>query len=302
MRDRLDESYRYCGDLARREAKNFYYSFRLLPPSRRRSMCALYAFMRHTDDLADEPGTTGGKRMSLDAWQSSLDHALDGQKYDWPGLLALADAVQRHHIPRSFLNEVIVGVAMDLEPLPFATFEDLYQYCYRVASVVGLCCIHIWGYESREGEAERLAEKCGIALQLTNILRDVGEDARMGRIYLPVEDLERFRVTSDDLKGDQGGDRVRDLLQFQAERAYGYYREAAPLVHLVDPVGRPVLRAIVGIYRALLDEISRRDYDVLGRRVALSRWTKTLITLRSIVAGTRLAPRDTTSGHDGSNG
>lgn len=285
MDDALRASYRFCGDLSRREAKNFYYSFLLLPPSRRRAMCALYAFMRHTDDLADEPGPAGGKRVALDRWRADLDAALDGRPDAWPGLAALADAVARHAIPRRHLHEVIDGVAMDVEPSTFATFDDLYEYCYRVASAVGLCCISIWGYRSEGGRAEELAEKCGIALQLTNILRDVKEDARLGRVYLPQEDLERFGVTFEDLKSDTPSANVRDLFAFEGRRAYDFYSDAAPLIRLVAPMGRPVLRAIVGIYRALLDEIARRDYDVLAGRVTLPSWKKAAITIRSLAGG-----------------
>src|SRR4051812_26269549 len=194
MIDPLRSSYRFCCDLSRREARNFYYSFLLLPADRRRSMCALYAFLRHTDDLADEPGPADTKRSALDSWRLDLDRSLAGHPDSWPGLPALADTVRRHAIPPKHLNDVIDGCLMDLEPRPYATFDDLYAYCYRVASAVGLSCLHIWGYRSESGRAEQLAEACGIALQLTNILRDVREDARSGRIYLPREDLDRFGV------------------------------------------------------------------------------------------------------------
>ncbi|MDB5350483.1 MAG: phytoene/squalene synthetase [Planctomycetota bacterium] len=285
MDEALRASYKYCGDLSRREAKNFYYSFLLLPPSRRRAMCALYAFLRHTDDLADEPGPAGGKRVALDLWRTDLDAALDGRPDAWPGLPALAHTVGLHSIPRAYLHEVIDGVAMDVEPRRFESFEDLYKYCYRVASAVGLSCIHIWGYRSDGGRAEELAEKCGIALQLTNILRDVREDAKLGRIYLPQEDLIRFGVSPADLEADTPSLAVRALFEFEGRRAYDFYAQAAPLIRLVAPVGRPVLRAIVGIYRALLDEIARRDYDVLACRVSLSSWRKAAITIRSLAGG-----------------
>ena len=281
----LKASYRFCGEVARREAKNFYYSFLLLPPARRRSMCALYAFLRRTDDLADEPGEPEVKRRALDRWRADLDRVLAGGDGDWPGFPALVDMVRRHALPPRHLHEVIDGVVMDLEPRPFATFEDLYAYCYRVASAVGLSCIHIWGFHSDGGRAETLAESCGIALQLTNILRDVREDARLGRIYLPVEDLERFGVSAEELTASHPSARLRALLEFEGRRAYDYYGKGAPLVRLVAPVGRPVLRTIVGIYRSLLDEIARRDYDVLAGRVALAPWRKAAIMARSLVAG-----------------
>jgi phytoene synthase len=282
MDEALKASYRFCGDLARREARNFYYSFVLLPPRLRRSMCALYAFNRHTDDLADSPRPPLARRAALDGWRRDLDGALGGGPHAWPGLPALVDAVGRHAIPTRHLHAVIDGVAMDLEPRPFATFDDLYAYCYRVASAVGLSCLHIWGYRSEGGRAEALAEACGVALQLTNILRDVREDALGGRIYIPQEDLRRFGVAPEDLRAPRPSVAVRELLEFQGFRAYDYYRKAAPLIRLVAPVGRPVLRAIVGIYRALLDEIARRDYDVLAGRISLTPWRKATITLGSL--------------------
>lgn len=279
----LNASYRFCGELSRREARNFYYSFLLLPPGRRRSMCALYAFMRHTDDLADEPGPPEAKRRALETWRVDLDRALSGGGCEsWPGLPALADTVRRHGVPPRHLHEVIDGVAMDVEPRPFPTFDDLYGYCYHVASAVGLSCLHIWGFRSEGGRAEKLAEACGIALQLTNILRDVREDAQAGRIYLPQEDLARFGVSPADLTATHPSPELHDLFVFQGRRASEYYVQAAPLIRLVAPVGRPVLRAIVGIYRALLDEIARRDYNVLAGRISLPGWRKSMITLGAL--------------------
>ena len=171
---------------------------------------------------------------------------------------------------------------MDVQPRPFASFDELADYCYHVASVVGLCCIHIWGYRSKGGRAERLAEACGIALQLTNILRDVREDARNGRIYLPQDEMARFGVEPRELDADRPSRGLHDLLVFQAQRAIAYYEQAKELVSLVDPVGRPVLLTIVGIYRALLDEIARRNYNVLNTRVAVPTWRKAAIALRAL--------------------
>jgi phytoene synthase len=280
----LRESYRHCAEVSRREAKNFYYSFLLLPPALRRSMCALYAFMRHTDDLADEDGPVDARRAALRTWRHELDAALSGEATDSPILPALADAARRHAIPARYLHEVLDGVEMDLEPRPFLTFDDLRVYCYRVASAVGLCCVHIWGYRSSDGRAETMAESCGLALQLTNIIRDVREDASKGRVYLPLEDLQRFGVAPEELATATLDGRIRSLLEFQASRAYDFYEQAHPLVRLVEPVGRPMLRAITGIYRSLLDEIVRRDYDVLTGRVSLSPWRKAWITTRSLAA------------------
>jgi phytoene synthase len=280
--DVLRDSYRFCAEIARREARNFYYGFLVLPPERRRSMCALYAFLRHSDDLADGSEPAEAKAKALDAWRRGLDRALAGQPDTWPGWPALADAVARHAVPPRHLHEVLDGVAMDVDPHPFFTFADLYKYCYHVASAVGLSCLHIWGYRSEGGWAEALAEACGVALQLTNILRDVREDAQAGRIYLPQEDLERFGVRPKDLLARRPSDPARALFAFEGQRAYDLYHQAAPLADLVEPVGRPVLGAIVGIYRALLDEIARRRYDVLAARVAVPAWRKATITLRAL--------------------
>jgi phytoene synthase len=278
----LDSSYAACVAVARREAGNFYPSFRLLPAERRRSMCALYAFLRRTDDLADGPGTVEQKRQALKTWRDELTLSSTQTPTGWAGWPALTDTVARHGIPLRYLNEVIDGVESDLEPRPFATFDDLYGYCYRVASAVGLCCLHVWGFRSDGGRAERLAEACGVALQLTNIVRDVREDAVNGRVYLPVDEMERFGVTRADLDAAHAGDRLRALLAFEGRRAYEYYDRAAPLSGLVSPVGRPVLEAIVGVYRALLDEIARRGYDVLPVRVSISRWRKAAVAARAL--------------------
>ena len=245
----LRESYAYCAAVSRREAKNFYYSFLVLPPSRRRAMCALYAFLRRTDDLADSNETAFEKARALEGWRRSLDDALEGRPDAWPGLAALADSVQHYRVPTEYLHEVINGVETDLEPRPFATFDDLYPYCDRVASVVGLSCLHIWGYRSDDGKAESLAEWCGVALQLTNIIRDVREDAIQGRVYIPRDELRRFGVEPSELAAPRPTGRVRALLEYQGARAFEYYRKAEPLFDRVDPVGRPVLMAMVGIYR-----------------------------------------------------
>jgi 15-cis-phytoene synthase len=279
----LRASYQFCGNLARREARNFYCAFLLLPRAKRRSMCAIYAFLRHTDDLADEPGAAADKARALESWRLELEKALHGHSSAWPGFPALADTVARHSIPSHLLTQAIDGVSMDVDSRRFATFDDLADYCYHVASVVGLCCLHIWGYRSEEGKAERLAVSCGIALQLTNIIRDVREDACNGRVYLPEEDLARFGVDPGELSREGiPGERVRALLAFEAGRACDYYVQASPLAPLVSRVGRPVLQTIVGIYRSLLDEIVRRDYHVFDGRISIRPWRKLAVALRAV--------------------
>lgn len=276
----LDESYAYCRAVAKKRARNFYYSFVLLPPEKKNAMCAIYAFMRYCDDLSDEPGAT---RAAMSRWRQALTDALAGHPDGnpaWPGFL---DSVARYAIPREYFYEMIEGVASDLEPRTIATFEELYRYCYRVASVVGLTIVHIFGFHSPESRAAALplAEKCGIAFQLTNILRDVREDADLGRIYLPAEDLARFGVSGEDLKRGRRTEQFGKLMEFETERARSYYRESAPLLNLIAVKSRPSLWALIAIYSKLLDRVSESHYDVLTRRVSLSSAEKTWIVLRA---------------------
>ncbi len=263
----LAESYTYCERLARREAGNFYHAFRVLPRTQRRSMCALYAFLRVTDDLGDGPGGPAEKRLLLDDWRRRHDQAQAGH-YSHPLHAAFHDTVTRYAIPRAYIEAVLDGVAMDLGPVHYPTFADLYCYCYRVASAVGLACIHVWGFAGAGAAA--YAESAGIGFQLTNILRDLGEDAARGRVYLPQEDLERFGYDPAGLERGVRDDRFRALMRFQVERARGYYDAARPLAGFLPPPGRAVYLVMARTYAGLLDVIQRRDYDVFSRRVRLS--------------------------------
>jgi phytoene synthase len=273
--DALARSYRYCRGVARRRARNFYYSFVLLPRAKADAMCAIYAFMRYCDDLSDEPGAT---RDPMDRWRAALDDALAGRFDAHPVWPAFHDTVGRYAIPHQYFHDMIDGVASDLEPRKIATFDELYRYCYQVASVVGLATIHIFGFESAEAPA--LAERCGIAFQLTNILRDIREDAERGRIYVPREDLEKFGVSEQQLARGEG---VRELLCFEAARARCYYEEARPLIGMVEKRSRGSLWALIEIYSRLLGRIEERDYDVFNGRVSLSAWEKSLIVVRAMV-------------------
>src|SRR5580698_5046742 len=221
----LEDSYAYCRRVARSRARNFYYSFVLLSRAQRDAMCAVYAFMRYCDDLSDEPGAS---RAALDQWRAALDEALAGRCGAHPVLPAFHDTVTRYRIPPRYFHEMIDGVASDLEPRRFETFEQLHRYCYQVASTVGLTTIHIFGFDSPE--ALPLAEKCGVAFQLTNILRDVREDVENDRVYLPEEDLTRFHVEAEELRGRAVSAPLKDLLEFEAGRAREYFIESAPLV------------------------------------------------------------------------
>ena len=244
-------------------------------------MCAMYAFMRYCDDLSDEPGAT---TSAIDHWRDALTEALAGHPDTnslWPAFL---DAVARYSIPHEYFYEMIEGVASDLAPRTIETFDDLYRYCYRVASVVGLTTVHIFGYTSPD--ALPLAEKCGIAFQLTNILRDVREDATLGRVYLPAEDLTRFGVSIDDLKNGRRTEQFGRLMEFETARARRYYRESAPLIDLIQPNSRPSLWALIAIYSRLLDHLAESHYDVLMRRISLSSLEKTWIVLRAALRWT----------------
>ena len=269
-------SYAFCERLARRAAGNFYHAFALLPREQRLAMCALYSFMRIADDLSDEPADVADKRAALAGWRAALHAALAGE-YHHPALPALADVVARFGIPVAHLEAVLSGVEMDLDISDYATFDDLYRYCYHVASAVGLCCIHIWGFH---GDAYPAAEAAGIALQLTNILRDVAEDAARGRVYLPAEDLARFGCTPESWHGPSPA--FRAMMRFEADRAYRYYDQAQNLVGRLAPPGRAVFLVMLHTYRALLDEIVARDFDVFRERVRLPRWYKLWLAVRAL--------------------
>lgn len=284
----LRVAYSVCRSITRTAAKNFYYAFLVLPRRKREALCAVYAFMRRCDDIADAPAVPVAERRNLLAdWLDALHDALSGEPTDDPVLLALADAKRRFKIPMELLNQLAYGTAMDLqdsgpqEGTPhlaanelvarYRTFEDLRQYCYRVASVVGLVCIRIFGY--RDPTAEPLAERCGLAFQLTNIIRDVKEDAAMFRVYLPQEDLEKFGLAATELRTPQIT-RFRPLLAMEAERAREFYQSADELMPLINEDSQPALWVLVTIYRQLLEKIAARQYDVFGEKISLTVWEK----------------------------
>lgn len=263
----LEHSYRYCRKVARARARNFYYGFWLLPKPRRDAFCAVYAFMRHCDDVADGDFSPAEKAARLRQRHEALDRALAGDTGGDLGLPALRDAVQRYQIPPEYLHELIAGTEMDLSHRTYETFEELRQYCYRVASVVGLCSLHMFGF--RDPQAKPLAERCGIAFQLTNILRDLREDAAAGRIYLPLEDLRRFGYSPQELSRGIRNQAFRDLMRFEIARARDYYRQAEPLIEMVESESRPALWALISIYRSVLraveQEVERGSERPKGR-------------------------------------
>jgi 15-cis-phytoene synthase len=276
----LRAAYSVCRHIARSAAKNFYYGFLVLPLRKRNALSAVYAFMRHADDISDDPTTPPDQRRAkLDAWMSALRRVVDGERTDDPVLFALADSQKRYNIPMELLEKLVHGTEMDVPEglknaggstpqLQYETFDQLYDYCYHVASVVGLVCIRIFGY--RDPRAEELAEKVGVAFQLTNILRDVKEDAGLGRVYLPREDFERFNIDAHALTNGDAPTTLRPLMEFEALRARGYYSAAQELLPLIDEDSQPALWTLVEIYQRLLEKIIARNYDVFSERVRLS--------------------------------
>ena len=272
-------AYSVCKGITRTAAKNFYYAFLVLPRRKREALCAVYAFMRRCDDISDDTTLSlPERRQKLDAWLDALHYAQQGQPTDDAILLALTDAQRHFSIPAGLLDELAAGTAMDIEDSQFAetsglqvqykTFEDLRQYCYRVASVVGLVCIHIFGY--RDPAAESLAERCGLAFQLTNIIRDVKEDASMGRVYFPEEDLAKFGLSARYLLNSPDPARVRPLLTLEADRAREFYTAGDELISYISEDSQPALWVLVNIYRRLLERITEKQYDVFTAKVTLS--------------------------------
>jgi 15-cis-phytoene synthase len=277
----LDESYRRCREISRSRARNFYYSFMVLPREKRDAMCAVYAFMRFCDDIADDEEFEHNRLAMLDAWRESLDKAMQGDYSGSPILPAFHDTITKFHIPPTLFHELIDGAAMDLSAHTYESFDQLYDYCYKVASVVGLVCIRIFGFDSPE--ATKHAEFCGIAFQLTNILRDLKEDASMGRVYIPDEDLWAFGYGKDELAEGISDERFHRLMKFEVLRAKCYYSAALPLLDLVHPSGKPGLAAMISIYYGILDRIERSDYDVFSGEMSLSKTRKLGIAAKALM-------------------
>ena len=277
----LRQSYRYCRSVAKKRARNFYYSFIVLPREKSDAMCAVYAFMRYCDDIADDPDFGSDKRALLAKWRESLDMSMRGDYSGGMILPAFHDTIKKFNIPVSYFHELIDGATMDLSIDRYRTFDELYDYCYKVASVVGLVCIHIFGFDSPQ--ARKHAEFCGVAFQLTNILRDVKEDAERGRVYIPEEDLWAFGYSSDDLMSGVHDDRFQRLMRFEIQRAHDYYGAALPLVPMVHGSGRPGLCAMIEIYSSILDRINRSPGDVLTGQVSLPTTQKLSIAARALI-------------------
>ena len=278
-----DGDYARCAEITRRASSNFYYAFMLLPGARRRALYSVYAFCRFVDDVADDDGINNAAAI-LARWREELNKVFAGTPSRAISR-ALSDNVRRFKIPRRYFEEVIDGVEMDLTKCRYATFADLYLYCRRVASAVGLICIEIFGYHNQS--ARVYAERLGIAFQLTNIIRDVSEDAARGRIYLPLEDLARFGVSEAEILNSVYSPRFRQLIEFEAQRAREYYREAEEALADEDRGSMLAAEGMRLIYASLLERIARAGYRVFDRRMSLSAPYKLYLVGR-VWAGARL--------------
>lgn len=281
MTTTLNQSQQHCHEVTRRRARNFYYGMKLTPEPQRSAMYAVYAWMRLADDLADEAGDDAAKVARLEAFGAQTMAVLDGGPMpDDPVWPAIVQAVREFEIPREYLHDMIDGQLMDMRQRRYRTFEELYGYCYKVASVVGLTCIEIWGYDGGESTRE-LAEWRGIAFQLTNILRDVREDAARDRVYVPAEDAGLFEMNPSMFLLGRPADAIEGVNKL-VERAADYYARSAPLDERVHSGGRACLWAMTQIYRGLFEQIRKRPAVVLGpKRVRLSSLRKGWIALRA---------------------
>jgi squalene synthase HpnC len=291
----VSRSYAACHSIARAANSNFYYAFYLLPKPKRDGLAALYAFMRLVDDVADEGHDVAAKQRGLADWRAALDDAITGQVkvVDGSGALsssntlhgatevlpALVDTMQRYKMPARYLHDLISGAEMDLTLRTYPTFDRLREYCYRVAGTVGLTCTHVFGFQ--DPRALDLAEKLGLAFQLTNIIRDVHEDYAVGRVYLPEEDLARYAVSAQDFGKSEATLGVRELLRFEADRAWQCYEEGSALFGLIDTESRGALWLLVHTYSALLARIESLDFAVFGERVRLSKAEKMLFIAKA---------------------
>jgi len=281
VKNGLRNAYDYCQELTRREAKNFYYGFALLPPAQRRAIYSVYAFARLCDDIADSGLPLAVSEPRLAAYRRSLEECLDGRP-DSQVFEALHHAVHAFRIPQTYLFQLVDGVQTDLIRTRYDTFDELKDYCYGVASTVGLICIHIFGY--RGGESSRSsAANLGIALQLTNILRDIREDADRGRIYLPLEEVEWFGYSEEELLAGRVTNDFRRLIAFQVDRAQHYYSLGRELLPALPTRARACVGVMAGIYSGILDDIERDPAVVFRRRVSLSTGQKLALAGRELV-------------------
>ena len=277
MSEELDQAYKHCRRITRARAKNFYYAISTLPPRKRRAIYATYAFCRACDDIADGDGSVEDKKNMLGRTRELLHRSRSGFVQD-PVFTALRDATTTYDIPPRYFDEIIDGVEMDLTWTRFESFDQLRAYCYRVASAVGLICIEVFGYSGPT--AVEYAVDLGLAMQLTNIIRDVKEDAGRGRIYIPLDEIESFGYSEQELMEGVVNDAFRDLMKFQVDRAREFYDSGRRLVPLISPASRPCVSVLQATYGRILERVESSDFDVFQRRIGLSQREKLLLTAK----------------------
>lgn len=277
----LQQSTALCQRVAKSQAKHFYYGLRFLDEQKREALFAIYAFLRKCDDLSDDVKREN-PQAAFEQWRLALSEAYEGKTDRDPILPAFAKAVSKYQIPRSLFEDLIEGTESDLKTTRYENFEQLHLYCYRVASTVGLMTIQVLGAKSEI--SKEAAKKLGLAFQLTNILRDIREDASMGRIYIPLEDLRRFRVSQEDILQGRNSDGFVRLMQFEAIRAQSFYNAAAPLLTELDFRSRLSIAVMARIYRALLNKIERKNFQVLTAPVRLSQGEKVWQTTKAVLS------------------
>ncbi len=276
----LTDAYEECRRITFREAKNFYYAFITLPRRKRYAIYAAYAFCRICDDIADGEQTPDAKLVSLQGVREDLASTYGGRAQN-PVYLALADAASTYDIPEQHFRDVVTGVEMDLTKTAYQDFDDLYTYCYHVACVVGLICLQVFGYSN--DKARDYAVDLGLAMQLTNILRDVKEDLERGRVYIPQDELDRFGYTLEDLQAGTVNEPFTDLMAFQVERARSHFDEGFRLLPLLSARSRGCPAVLGALYSRILEKIESRSYNVFQERVSLGRGEKGWVTLRTWV-------------------
>ncbi len=287
MTDQLTASYTQCRQFSRQSGSNFLLSFWFLPRAKRQAMYALYAFFRHTDDLADEEGAD--QQASLNRWRDQFHQAMQGDFTD-PRLPALVDTIHRYEIPEKYFLESIDGVQSDLTRTRFANFDELHQYCYQVASAIGLSCLPVWGVRPNFNRDAAVA--AGVAFQLTNILRDIHEDAQRGRIYVPLEDVQRFDVSEASLLDGQLTSGFEPLMRFEIDRAEQLFTKAKDLRTDLHPDGRRIFDAMTETYHDLLKQIARSPADVLRRKVQVGSWRKMKLVARLAMSRIHLGSKE----------
>ena len=277
---KLQIAYKECGRITKREAANFYYAFLTLPKHRRRAIYAVYAFCRYCDDAVDDRSSIGSKLESLNLLREKLGLAYAGQAVD-PIFLCLGDVAKQFEIPLEYFEDVLLGVESDLVKNRYKNFEELKEYCYKVASVVGLICIQIFGY--RDDIAKTYAIDLGLAMQLTNILRDIQEDLLMDRIYLPQEETDRFNYSEEDLRSGLVNNQFKELMMFQTDRVREYFQRGFLLSSYLSIRSRACPIALGGMYKRILEHIERSNFDIFHKRVTLTKTEKIIIMCIALI-------------------